>query len=50
LKDKKYLNDFTARGVWDDPVDVNLYYMTLALTDLGYENSVEIISKFFNYV
>jgi hypothetical protein len=44
------LNDFTARGVWDDPIDVNLYYMTISLTELGYENSVEIISEFFNYV
>lgn len=29
LKEKKYVIDFTSRGVWDDPPDVNLYYMTL---------------------
>jgi len=50
LKAKKYLVDFTSRGVWDDPPDVNLFYMTISLTEQGFENSAEIIESFFNYV
>jgi len=36
--------------VWDDPPDVNLYYMTFQLTELGYENAVDIIEDFFSYI